>query len=71
MANLHLTITLPDDMVSEAKTGILAARPLPKGMTEIELLEKIAKEGIQRVYRKGKYLLSQEATVVKNLFEVV
>ncbi len=71
MANLHLTVTIPDNMISEARTGILAARPLPAGMTEVELLEQIAKEGIQRVYRKGKYLLSQEATVVKNLFEVV
>ncbi len=71
MPDINLTITIPDDKVTEARIGILAARPLPEGMTEIELLEQIAKEGIQRVYRKGKYLLSQKVTAIKNLFEVV
>ncbi len=70
MPDINLTITIPDGKVAEVRTGILAYRPLEPGQTEIELLQQIAQEGVQRAYRKGKYMLAADTVVLEDIFTV-
>ncbi len=69
MADINLTITIPDGKVNEFRTGFLKADPLPDGITEKDwLLQCIERYLVQR-YRKGKLLISQEAAQFDDIFE--
>lgn len=68
MPDITLTITIPDDKLTEFRLGFLKADPLPAGSTEKDWLLRCIKRYLVRRYRKGKLLLSQETAEFQDIF---
>jgi hypothetical protein len=75
MAELNLTITIPDANVADAKAGFLAKLPNneldenndPK-YTDKEWLEVCLSRYINKIYRKGKNIIrDREAVIISDI----
>lgn len=68
MADITLTITIPDAKAAKAKEGFLRECPKPAafGGTDKEWIEEVLRRTINQHVRRGLHTIAQEATTIED-----
>ena len=65
MADVTITITIPDAKVVEFQVGYFKAMPIRKDMTEKQSVKADIIEWLRGKYCRGKSLLSKDAAIIE------